>query len=304
MKTPDPIPAYLTNDFGYCRAIARQREEALPIRFQFVTRGVRPFLHAIYAFMWTAYDFTGLPGRDDDFKLQLLDDWSRRLSLAKTGHPDHPIFRAMAYTFIATGLPESLLQELLIAFRMDITNKNHETIEDLKEYCHFSANSLGRMILHVCQEVDLNTVGMMSDKIPDSDAFWTAMQWTVFWQNLGQDSRSGRPIYLPKDAMARFGVTEEMIWQRRFTPMLGNLILSLVNETRILFASGEPLLAKIGWPLRLELTTAMERGMTLLDCIEACGGNTFRTRPTLTQRERLGCVWRAFGRASAFGRGT
>lgn len=294
----DPIPAYLGSDFKYCRQIAQQREEALPIRYQFLPRRMRPYLYAIYAFMWTAYDFIGLPNREASIKLQLLDDWSRRLSLAKTGQPDHPIFRAMAYTFEVTALPEMVLQNILIAFRMDVTNQRYETFGELEEYCRFAVNPLGHVMLHLANEVELAPGVPVSDKIRYSDALCTALQLVCFWQNLGQDPRNGYPLYLPRQDMARFAVVEEMILTRRFTSMVGSLMLHLVDETRTLMQSGEPLLQMVVWPLRLELATALERGMVILDSIEANGGNTLRIRPTLTHRQRMGCLWRAFARAS------
>ncbi|MBF0126731.1 MAG: squalene/phytoene synthase family protein [Magnetococcales bacterium] len=298
MLITDPIPAHLASDFKYCRAIALAREEESLMRTRFAPGHLRPFLHVMFAFLWTARDFVDLPGRDDDMKLQLLDDWSRRLTQARSGQADHPVFRALAYTFEVALLPEHYLQNLLIAFRMDITNKRYETMDDLVEYCRFGANPLGRMVLHLSMEISWVAGMPDSDKARHSDALWTALQLTRFWQNLGLHSRSGQPSYLPKEEMDRFGVTEEMVAQRRFTPMLGSLMVYLVEETRLLLGNGVPLLAQVKWPLRLELATALERCMVTLDRIEENGGNTLRSRLVLSQRERLGCLWRAFGRAS------
>ncbi|MBF0429476.1 MAG: squalene/phytoene synthase family protein [Magnetococcales bacterium] len=298
MKLSNSIPAYLLKDFGYCRDFVEGRAENLTFCSQLVSRRLRPFLYAIYAFIWTARDFINLPGQDDDFNLQKLDDWSRRLSLAKSGQTDHPIFRAMRHTFEVTSLPENLLQNILIAHRMDITNKRYETLDDLTEYCRFAVNPIGQIILYLSNEVDFPQSLQTTEKIYHSDAFWTAMQLTSFWQNLGHNTWNHHPLYLPKREMQLFGVHEETILQRRYTSMLGSLILHLVEETRILFAKGEPLLKQVAWPLRLELATVTERNMAMLDRIESCGGNILRKRLDLTQQERLGCLWRAFGRAS------
>ncbi|MBF0628863.1 MAG: squalene/phytoene synthase family protein [Magnetococcales bacterium] len=296
MKRPDPIPPHLSNDFAYCREIALARNESLPLCARFLSRRLKPHWFVLCAFALTARDFTRLRGGDDDYKLQLIDDWSRRLEQARAGQPDHPILRAMAHVLEATGLPEGLLQELLIACRMDVTNKQHETLDDLLDYCRFSAVPMGHLLLHLHDEMVSTPEVRLSDKLRHSDALWTALWWTRFWCDLGQDGRQGLPLYVPIREMERFEVTPEMVWQRRFTPMMGGLMLHLVDETRILFLAGAPLIEEVGHPFRLELAHALERGMTLLDRIEACGGNTLRTRPELTQWERLGCLWRTLGR--------
>lgn len=292
----EPIPGYLRTDFAYCRTIARQHEEAFLIPARFVSRRLRPYLWAIHAYLWTVHDLTVLPNQDEDVKLQLLDDWSRRLEQARSGQPDHPITRALAYLFEVTEMPETPLMELLIACRMDVTNQRYETFDELEEYCRFAAVPLGRMVLYLAGEVEGGIVfGGQSRQI---DALWTALQLTAFWRHLGRGTRPGNPLYLPGEEMERFGVGGEMLMQRRFTPMLGSLMLHLVDRTRLFYAQGEPLCKSVAWPLRLELSNALESGLAMLERIESSGGNTLRGPPLLTQRERMACLWRAFGRAS------
>ncbi len=294
----NPIPAHWAADFEYCREIVKNHEENFPVGSYLAPKRLRPFLFAIYAFARTADDFADLPGRDEETRLQLLDDWSRRLARAEIGEPDHPIFRALSHTFDVTRLPSTPLHDLLIAFRMDVTSKRYDTMEELAEYCRYSANPVGRIVLHMSEEADINPEQPVSDKMRRSDAICTALQLTNHWQDLGQDVWAGRPLYLPREEMDRFEVTEEMILKRRFTPMLGSLMLHLVAHTRTLFEYGEPLLDQVEWPLKLELAAVVEGGTAVLDQIEAFGGNTLRARPRLSTWDRAGCLWRAFSRTS------
>ena len=258
---------------------------------------LRPFFYAIYAFARTADDFADLPGRNEATRLQLLDDWSRRLLQVESGNPDHPIFRALAHVIKITHLPTKPLHDLLIAFHMDVTNKRYDTMDELLEYCSYSANPVGRVLLHLAGEVNLADGQENSgNKVLYSDAICTALQLTNHWQDLGQDVWHGLPLYLPLEEMARFDVTEEMILSRRFTPAMGGLMLHLTQQARGFYLSGTPLLNQVKWPLNLEIAAILEGGQTVLTKIESCGGNTLRFRPRLSTWDRLTCLGRVLVR--------
>jgi squalene synthase HpnC len=286
MKT---IPEHLAADYAYCQAIVQSHAENFPVGSWLAPRYMRPHLHAVYAFARTADDFADMPGRSMEDRLMLLDDWSRRLERAQEGHPDHPIFRALAHTLQHTQLPPTPLQELLIAFRMDVTNKTYETLEQLDEYCHYSANPVGRIVLYLAEASSPALFNY-------SDALCTALQLTNHWQDLGEDLWRGRPLYLPLEEMRRYGVELSMIRERRFTPAVGDLVLNLVDETRALYLEGQPLIHALNWPINLELAVTWQAGMKLLDMIEDAGGNTLRERPQLSARDWAACFRRALYR--------
>ncbi|MBF0159624.1 MAG: squalene synthase HpnC [Magnetococcales bacterium] len=283
------IPEPLRPDFRYCQEIVRANQENFLVGSLLITPVIRPFVHTIYAFARMADDFADLPGRSEAEQMQLLDDWSRRLQLAEAGKPDHPIFRALSYLFETTALPPYLLHHLLVAFRMDVTHKRYETMEQLKEYCRYSANPIGRILLHF-------TGVQHPEALAQSDAICTALQLTNHWQDIGQDVWHGRPLYLPLEAMNHFGVSEQNILERRFSPAVGELMLSLIEQTRQLYQQGEPLLRQLPWPFNLEIAIAWEAGMTLLQQMEFLGGNTLRHRPTLRMDDWFFCYWRALHR--------
>ncbi|MBF0453280.1 MAG: squalene synthase HpnC [Magnetococcales bacterium] len=290
------IPSHLTADFDYCRDIVRKNTENFPVGSLLAPRQIRHHLHAVYAFARTADDFADLPGRENDTKLQLLDNWSDRLMLAEEGKPNHPVFRALRHTFDMTGLTSAPFHELLVAFRMDVTNKRYETLAELEEYCRYSANPVGRIILHIAGEAYLEPGEPLPQKIRYSDAICTALQLTNHLQDLGQDTLTGRPLYLPREELERFGVDEKMILIRRFSPPLGNLVKHLVEQSRQLFEYGSPLVKQLQWPLNLEMATIIEGGLAVLGKIEEMDGNTLRGRPRLTNSNRAACLWRAIKR--------
>lgn len=286
------IPMKLRADYRYCRQITQEHVENFPVASLLAPRHMRHHLHAVYAFARLADDFADMPGRSQEERLRLLDDWERRLELARQGEPDHPVFRAVAHTLATTGLPADLLGDLLEAFRQDVIKKQYGSYGELLDYCRFSANPVGRIVLYLAGQYD-------EEQWVCSDAICTALQLVNHWQDLGQDACNGRPLYLPEDEMALAGVNPKMVAERRFSPEVGELILSLVDRTRELFQAGEPLLQSVPWPLNLELAVTWEAGVALLNMIEEQGGDTLRSRPSLSLPQWAGCFRRAVGHVLA-----
>ena len=130
-------------------------------------------------------------------RLDHLAEWEARLD-ACLSDPVGPIFTALAETIRTCDLPVQLLRDLLAAFRMDVTTQRHQTYRDLLAYCTFSANPVGRLILHL--------FGYRGeDYARHSDAICSALQLANFWQDIAIDFSRGR-IYLPQEDLKRFGV--------------------------------------------------------------------------------------------------
>ncbi|ABK42832.1 Squalene/phytoene synthase [Magnetococcus marinus MC-1] len=287
--TGPTIPYHLLQDFDYCQRVVRANSENFPVGSLLAPARLRPHIHAVYAYARMADDFADSSEGSPKEKLQKLDDWQRRLEAAQRGEADHPVFRALAYTMQQMQLPIDPLRDLLMAFRMDITCKHYDTTQELLEYCRYSANPVGRIVLRLAGYRDETLMGY-------ADAICTALQLTNHWQDLGEDPWNGRPLYLPREEMARFGVKEADILQRRFSAAAAELMMHLIAQTRALYLQGEPLLTKVSWPLNLELGATWAGGMAVLERIEQLGGNTLRERPSLDKRAKMGCLLRGLGR--------
>ena len=88
-------------------------------------------------------------------RLAGLDRWNARLLAAASGEPQRneehwQVFVALAQTIRARRLPVSLLQDLLSAFRQDVTVTRYDTWSDVLDYCRRSANPVGRLVLQNC----------------------------------------------------------------------------------------------------------------------------------------------------------
>lgn len=280
--------------YAHCERLARTHYENFPVASRLLPSGMRPHIAAIYAFARTADDFADEPGRSDDERLRLLDDWQARLERAAAGagpgtagvNPDEDlIFVALERTIAACQLPVSLLEDLLSAFRQDVTTKRYATWSDVLDYCRRSANPVGRLVLRVAGYDDPALDAR-------SDAICTALQLTNFWQDLGRDWTIGR-IYVPADERARTGAREDDLGATAMTPAWREAMIAMVQRTRELFAAGRGVCDGVHGRLRWELRITWLGGTRVLDHIADADYDVLARRPTLGIGDAPGLLWRA-----------
>jgi squalene synthase HpnC len=189
------------------------------------------------------------------------------------------VFVALAETNERFDIPMEPYSDLLSAFRQDQRVTRYATYGELLGYCRFSANPVGRLVLYLCGYRDPERQGY-------SDATCTALQLANFWQDVARDYDIGR-IYLPLDDMARFGVSEEDIASRRFTPEFAELLRFECERAQGLFAEGSRLLPLVDRRLRLDIEMFGRGGLEILRRIEAQGYDVLTRRPEIPRRRQL-----------------
>jgi len=207
--------------------------------------------------------------------LQLLDWWERELDLCYDGKPSHPVFVALRQTILAKDIPKQPFADLLKAFRQDQTTKRYANWDAVLGYCVYSANPVGRLVLYLCGYRDEQRQRL-------SDTTCTALQLANFWQDVSRDLDKGR-IYIPLDAAAAQGLTEDDIVERRFDDRYIRLMQDLISRTRALFAEGLPLAKMVDSRLSVDLEMFSRGGIAVLDAIEAMGSDTLHKRPAISK---------------------
>ncbi|MGH9308998.1 MAG: squalene synthase HpnC [Vicinamibacterales bacterium] len=275
--------------YAVCEQLAREHYENFPVASVLLPKRMRPAIAAIYAFARRADDFADEPGYDDAERLRLLDDWSRRLhgcvdQSPRAGAAD-PAFLALGDTIRTYRLPLSLFDDLLSAFRQDVTVKRYRSWPDVLDYCRRSANPVGRLVLRVAGYHDEGL-----DRA--SDAVCTALQLTNFWQDLARDWANGR-LYVPLDDRDGAGALDGDLDAGRLTPAWQDALRTVSARTRDLFAAGRPVCDGVGGRLKLELRATWLGGVRILDRLEQAEFDVFRRRPRLAAGDALPILWRA-----------
>lgn len=300
----------LTDSQQYCERLARSHYENFSVASWFLPKRLRQHFFNVYAYCRISDDLGDEVG-DARTALTLLDIWQEELdatylslvqaplkdvrcdverlqpgpsSVNPTG-PKHPVFIALRETIREFDIPRCEFANLLKAFRQDQTVTRYETFDDLLGYCKNSANPVGHLVLYLCGYAD-------SYRQQLSDYTCTALQLANFWQDVSVDWDKGR-VYLPLESLRRFGVSEDDIAQRRFTPPFRELMRFEVERAREWFERGLPLVKNVDRELAVDLELFTRGGQEILNAIERQDYNVLKRRPAISKTKKLWLVLRA-----------
>ena len=260
----------------YTRWLATHHYENFNVVSWLLPRELHQHFYNVYAYCRWSDDLSDEVA-DSTRALQLLDAWEDELRLLYTQGctPPHPVLIALRETIRAKNIPIQPLSDLLRAFRRDQTVKRYATWDEVFDYCVYSANPVGRLVLYLCDYRDAARQEM-------SDATCTALQLANFWQDVSRDLEKGR-IYIPLVELAAHGLSESEIVNRQFDARYVELMKALIARTRELFDAGRPLSKAVKPFLRIDLEMFTRGGLAILDAIESSGYNTLERRPSVSK---------------------
>jgi squalene synthase HpnC len=267
----------------YTRWLATHHYENFNVVSWLLPKDLHQHFYNVYAYCRWADDL-GDEIPETRRALELLDWWEQELNACYEGGPSHAVFVALRETIIAKDIPRQPFADLLKAFRQDQTVKRYATWESVLDYCLYSANPVGRLVLYLCGYRDQHRQKL-------SDATCTALQLANFWQDVSRDLEKGR-IYIPLDAAARHGVSEDDIVSRRFSQNYVALMQDLIARTRKLFNVGLPLAQQVEGILSVDLEMFSRGGLAVLVAIEAQGYDTLNHRPAIGKVKQAGILGR------------
>ncbi len=269
--------------------------ENFPVASRLMPPALREPVAAIYWFARNADDLADEGMAAPDERLAALDHCREQLRIIERGGmPDDALHARLARTIHQWSLPMQLFNDLLDAFSQDVTQTRYANDAELLDYCRRSANPVGRLLLSLYRVSDATSLAQ-------SDAVCSALQLINHWQDVAIDWRKnpdGSPpgrVYIPRDTMARFDVTEKHLAESRCDDDFRALMRHLVNSARALMQSGMPLArrlpGRVGWELRL----VVQGGLRILQRIEQVDYDVFRRRPQLGHAD-----WPLIGLRSLF----
>jgi len=268
----------------YTRWLATQHYENFNVVSWLLPKELHQHFYNVYGYCRWADDL-GDEVAEKERALELLGWWERELDACYAGQPSQPVFVALRETTLAKDIPKQPFADLLKAFRQDQVVKRYGTWQAVLDYCVYSANPVGRLVLYLCGYRD-------EERQRLSDATCTALQLANFWQDVSRDLEKGR-IYIPLDRARAYRISEEEIVGKKFDERYVALMQELIGRTRELFEEGLPLARKVDGKLSVDVEMFSRGGLAVLDAIEAIGYDTLNKRPEVSKGKQVRLLGRA-----------
>ncbi len=268
----------------YCSRMAHSHYENFSVVTWFLPKHLHQHFYNVYAYCRISDDLGDEVG-DPQQSLALLEQWEAELEQCYSGEPRHPVFVALRQTVRELEIPQHEFSDLLKAFRHDQRTGRYPTFADVLGYCQYSANPVGHLVLYVCGYRD-------AERQKLSDYTCTALQLANFWQDVAVDYGKGR-IYLPVEDLAKYGVTEDDIAQRRATPAFLGMMKFEIARAREWFQMGLPLARMVDKHLALDIELFSRGGLEILNAIERQRYDVLTRRPVISRPRKLWLLARA-----------
>lgn len=276
----------LQNAYAQCLQLARSHYENFPVASWLLPKHLRQPIAVIYAFARRADDFADEGDLSNDERITALTDYGNKLHLLEQGKEvNEPTFIALADVIKKHELPFQLFHDLLTAFKMDVTKTRYANFGEVMEYCRFSANPVGRLLLHLNNAATPKNLGM-------SDAVCSALQLTNFLQDVTQDIEESDRIYIPQDEMVQFGVSEDDIRNKVTNPASRRLVEFQIRRTVKLMQAGAPLGKVLKGRMGFELRMTIMGGSRILYKLNEQYNDVF-SRPRLNKWDYVWVLWKA-----------
>lgn len=247
--------------YAVCRSISRSTARNFYYAFLALPKEKRDAICAVYAFMRHADDLSDEPGLSMAERRARLSDWLKRLQKVVAGQPtDDPVLLALADAQYRYAIPPALLETLVEGTLMDVEDEPtsrkgasaspagparrkgktapveqapattavavppaqlatpYETFEDLYGYCFRVASVVGLICIRIFGYKDPAAEEL-------AERCGIAFQLTNIIRDVREDASIGR-VYLPKEDLARFGLTASDLQAasaelaQRFRPLL------------------------------------------------------------------------------------
>ncbi|HMJ44218.1 MAG TPA: squalene synthase HpnC [Pseudolabrys sp.] len=221
-------------DSAQLRSGKGHHDENFPVASWVIRRRHRPVIHAFYEFVRVADDIADHPSLSADDKLAHLDRLEQSLLGRSEAEPEGVALRVALQS---RGLSACHAEDVLRAFRQDVTKRRYADWNELIDYCSYSAAPVGRFVLDVH--------GELHSTWPASDALCAALQIINHLQDCAVDFRTLDRVYLPLDALAERGLSVQALGEARASPALLECLHALAARTAKLLEQSRDLSAQI-----------------------------------------------------------
>jgi len=271
----------LRESYAECKRLNALHGKTYYLATLLLPKSKRPFVHALYGFARFADEIV------DDLastlspqeKADALSKWSTGvLKDLKNGTSQDPIGRALVDTAKRFSIPHQHFVDFLHSMTMDLTVTQYQSYEDLLEYVYGSAAVIGLEMVPVLGYSDVGAYEA-------AKKLGIAFQLANFIRDVGEDLDRGR-VYLPLEELAQFGVTREMLEERKLTPEIVSALKFQIARVRTLQREAAPGIELLDKTSRPCIRAASELYCGIVDEVEAIGYDIFKKRAKTSTARR------------------
>jgi len=277
----------LRESYSECKRLNALHGKTYYLATLLLPKAKRPFVHALYGFARFADEIV------DDLastlspqeKADALSKWSDKvLEDLRDGTSQDPIGRALVDTAKRFDIPHQHFVDFLHSMNMDLTITQYQSYDDLLEYVYGSAAVIGLEMVPVLGYSD-------PEAFEAAKKLGIAFQLANFIRDIGEDLDRGR-VYLPLDELAAYGVTREMLEERKLTPELIEALKFQIARVRQLQREADPGIDLLDKASRPCIRAASELYCGIVDEVEAIGYDVFkkRAKTSTLRRARVASV--------------
>jgi len=255
--------------------ITRRRARNFAYGIMVLPREKRRAIAAIYAFARRVDDIADgdLPLEEKRAQLEALD------AVLEDGPGDDAMSVALADACVRFPIPVSALHALVAGGLQDLEQTRYTSFEELREYCTKVAGAVGVACVAVYG----------SDDIRRAETLGTALQLINIIRDVREDWELGR-VYLPRDELASFGVSEDDIAAGVATSAWRALMAFQAERARSYLQDGLGLVRTLDTRSALCVSTFAGLYRATLERIEARGFDVFSGPPHLSALTKLRIV--------------
>ena len=264
-----------------CKDITRKYGTSFYFATQFFPRETRDGIYAIYAFARIPDEIVDDPdkkGREQT--LARLNEWRERwLTAMDAGGSEDDVMNAIVHMFRKYEIPVEEGEAFLRSMFMDEEKFSYENYAELEDYMYGSAGVIGLMVTRI---VGYSSEAAFSHAIKLGYAF----QLTNFLRDIREDYEELGRVYMPKDELARFGLSENDISAKVNDGRFVEFMKWQIARNREIYKEALPGIPMLAWRGRLAVRISYVLYKAILAEIERVNYNVYlgRVRTDLTQK--------------------
>jgi len=284
----------LKKAYAKCRSITRYHAKTFYMATRFLPNHKQRGIFAIYSLCRYIDDLVdesedvikqqSLSRQDIECKLEGL---KKKLQDTYDGRShENAILIAFSDVLKRCDIPIEMPFELMDGVCTDLFKNRYATFDELYDYSFKVASIVGLMTSQVFGYESSEALGYAVD-------LGIAMQLTNILRDVGEDLKRNR-IYLPKEDLDRFGVTEKDLFNHSLKEEVIALLQFQIERTKCYYNRSDKGIAMLSSDSRLPVYLARQNYSRILNKIEENNYNVFDTRAYLNATEKLSILPRAY----------